>query len=65
MLRDTKLAFSQQVALARLASLLASTWLKVCVSDVRVSRDSHGVIPKHIASIVVALVPMYGERWLA
>ena len=35
------------------------------VSDVTMSCDCHMVIPNNIASIVVALVPMYGERWLA
>ena len=31
------------------------------VSDVRLSHDSHRIIPKHIASIVAVLVPMYEE----
>ena len=35
------------------------------VFDVTMSCDCHMVIPNDIASIVVALVPMYGERWLA
>ena len=35
------------------------------VSDVTMSCDSHTVIPNDIASIVVALVPMCGERWPA
>ena len=32
------------------------------VSDVTMSCECHMVIPNNIASIVVALVPMYGER---
>ena len=39
--------------------------LSICNSDVTVSCDSHRVIPKFIASIVVVLVPMCGEHWLA
>ena len=35
------------------------------VSDVTMSCDCHMVIPHDIASIVVALVSMYGELWLA
>ena len=30
-----------------------------------VSYDSRAAIPKFIVSIVVAIVAMYGERWLA
>ena len=35
------------------------------VSDVTMSCDCHMVIPNNIASIVVVLVLMHGERWLA
>ena len=35
------------------------------VSDFTMSFGCRMVIPNNIASIVVALVPMYGERWLA
>ena len=34
------------------------------VSDVTMSCGCHTVVPNNIASIVVALVPMYGEYWL-
>ena len=39
--------------------------LSVEICDITVSCDSRMHIPNNIASIVVVLVPMYGERWLA
>ena len=55
--RDTMSAFS----------CTSSSIAQKCplVSDITVSFDSHVVIPNNIASIVVELVPMYGECWLA
>ena len=57
LLRDTVSAFSCT------NSFIAQKWS--LVSYVMMSCDCHMVIPNDIASIVVALVPMYGERWLA
>ena len=37
----------------------------ILVMYVIVSCDGQGAIPRLIASIVVAVIPMYGERWLA
>ena len=39
--------------------------LSVYISDATISCDSHRVIPKFIASIFVALIPMYRNCWLA
>ena len=47
------------------AMVIQCPGLSVCNSDVTISRDSHRVIPKFIASIVVVFVPMCGECWLA
>ena len=47
------------------STVMQCTGLSVCTSEITVSRDSHGVISKFTASIVVALIPMCGEHWLA
>ena len=57
LLRDTVSAFSCTNSFIAQKGFL--------VSDVTMSCDCHMVIPNDVASIVVALVPMYGERWLA
>ena len=56
-LRDTASAFSWTSSFVAQKCPL--------VFDVTMSCDCHMAIPNNIASIVVALVPMYGERWLA
>ena len=57
LLRDTVSAFSYTNSfIAQECSLVA---------DVTMSCDCHMVNPNDIASIVVMLVPMYGENWLA
>ena len=39
--------------------------LSIHTSDVMISCDGHGIIPKFIASTVLVLIPMYEECWLA
>ena len=41
------------------------SWAISYISDIMMSYDSHRAIPKVIASIVVAFVPMYRDCWLA
>ena len=45
--------------------VVQSPGLLICFSDVMISYDSHRVIPKFIASIGVALIPMCKECCLA
>ena len=44
---------------------LSTSGLFFQISDIRISYNSQRDIPKFIASIAVALVPKYGEHWLA
>ena len=39
--------------------------ISVCTSVITISFDSHRVIPKFMANIVAALIPVGGEHWLA
>ena len=46
-----------------LCTVFAQLSKRVC--DVTMSCDSHVIISRRMAIIVVALIAMYGERWLA